>query len=265
MSRFRIAIGLCAICAALSVSVVQNAAAATNGTTGFTCKEVKGGPGTVGFKDAHCKETAEGEAVKYEHFAIPINTTTEGIGTNETTGGAKETEKLVSTISGVTVELQAKTVEGSGWGENKIAASGEHYAIGEAVTTLKEVAVTKPAEKGCKVKTGEVKTNKIKGTTLGMGMEGKAEPAEGTVFAAFSIEGCSIAALNGIYEVKGSIKCPSEGSTGICTQAATTAQGTLTMRGQKVGVEGTGTALSRDPALGEIAYTVVSGTTVQTP
>ena len=94
-------------------------------------------------------------------------------------------------------------------------------------------------------------------------MEGKLEPYEGTLFAQFEIEGCSIAALNGIYEVKGSIRCPGDGSTVECTRTATTAQGTLTLRGQKAGISVSTTATGRANS-GE-AYTALAVTTVETP
>ncbi len=254
MIKGRAAVGVCAVCAlVVSMAVVQSAVAATNGTTGFTCKESK--VGGAGFSDAHCT-AAVGTGAKFEHVAFAENVTTEG----RVTGGIA---KLHSVISGVEVELQATATEGIANGMNTKAANGEHFAQGTGATTYSGVTVTKPEGKGCKVSGGEIKTKELKGTSAGQGMAGKLEPAAGGLFAEFNIEGCSIAALNGKYEVKGSIVCSGEGSTVICTRAATTAQGTLTLRGQKAGIEVSTTATAR--ANSSEPYTPLAVTTIATP
>jgi hypothetical protein len=261
MFKARAVIGVCVVCAlAVGVVSVQGAAAAIKGTTGFTCKERKEAGG-AGFSDAHCKEAVETGA-KFEHVAIAQNQATEGRVTNTSTGGELVPARLKSVIAGVEVELQANKTVGEATGENKLSGE-EHFSEGTGKTTYSEVSVTKPAGKGCKVKGTEFSTNLLKGTSLGTGMEGKLEPAEGTKFGEFTIEGCSIAALNGLYEITGSIKCPGVGSTVLCTHAATTAQGTLKMRGQKAGVEVSTTATAR--ANSTEPFTPLAVTTVETP
>lgn len=256
------AVGVCVLCAlALGTVAVQSAAGATNGTTGFTCKEKKE-PGGAGFSDAHCKQ-AVGTGAKYEHVAIPEGVTTEGRLTNSTTGSELSAAVLVSTQSGVEEELRAKQVVGEATGKNTKTAGGEHFSEGTGKSTYKEVEITKPAGKGCKVKGEEIVSKALKGTSLGTGMEGKLEPAEGSTFAEFEIEGCSIGALNGLYKVEGSIRCIGEGSTATYTVAGVTAQGTFKLRGQKAGLgvstTATGRANSTEP------WTPLAVTTVETP
>jgi hypothetical protein len=242
MIRVKAVIGVCALCAfVFSAVAVQSAAGAVNGTTGFTCKEKKE-PGGVGFADAHCS-TAVGTGAKFEHVAIPEGVETKGTGTNAKTAGettASTLEKIRGSLSGVEVEIQATEAEATASGTNKLGA--EHYIEGTGVAKFSGVTVTKPAGKGCKVTGGTVTTKLLRATSLGQGMEGKLEPAEGTVFASVSIEGCSIASLNNTFPVTGSIKCPGVGATTSCTHAATTAQNTLKFGGTKVGVEGVATA-----------------------
>lgn len=253
---------LCLFCALfLGALTAQGAVAAIKGTTGFTCKKL--GPGH-NFTGAHCKESDfKAGAGEYEHIAIAANTKTEGQISSEITGGETQVGKLMSVIAGVAVEMQATTAENSATGENKVTEAGEHFSEGTGFTSFSGITVTKPAGKGCKVKGEKVVTTELRGTSLGQGMEGKLEPVTGTLFAKFEIEGCSVAALNGVYEVKGSIKCPGDGATVICTDAATTAQGTLTMRGSKTGVEVTTTASAR--ANSTEPYTPVAVTTIETP
>ncbi|HEV7564125.1 MAG TPA: hypothetical protein VGO24_11565, partial [Solirubrobacterales bacterium] len=219
-------------------------------------------PGGAGFSDQHCK-VGVGSGAKFEHVPVPENLTTEGRVTNTTTGGETQVARLLSTQSGVQEELQATGTLGEATGENKKAANGEHFIEGTGTTTYTGVTVTKPAGKGCKVKGGEVKTNLLRGTSAGQGMEGKLEPAVGETFAEFTMEGCTVAALNGIYKVTGSIKCSGEGATVLCTHNATTEQGTLRLRGQKAGVEVNTTATAR--ANNTEAFTPGGVTTVETP
>ncbi|HEV7562552.1 MAG TPA: hypothetical protein VGO24_03540 [Solirubrobacterales bacterium] len=262
--------GLCLLCAlAFSALAAQNANAATKGTTLFTCK--KTGPGG-GFTQAHCKASDAGSG-EYSHVAIAENTTTEITGTTEDTEGKPTVSKLGSVQAGVQEELQSKLghilpeVGGvKSWVTNtKDATTGEHYFAGEAWVQYTEVTVTKPAGKGCVVKTGQVTTNKLKFTTKGQGDFVKFEPAAGEVFTEFEIEGCSIAALNGLYALKGSIKAERDGATLILTHANTTAQGTLTLRGQKMGFETTTTTKGTDLKAGDAVDTPLSVTTVETP
>lgn len=259
---------------ALNVAPAQGEIEARPATTAFTCKKkvVEGGPG---FSKSHCKAAdAVGSGAGYEHVAIPANTRTEITVSNENTEGKTQVAKLRSTIAGVNLELQATGTHAEGWMENKIDTRlipttkpkvdthiPEPVFTGEAQTTYSGVTVTAPAGKGCKVKGEKIVTNKLRATSRESGMEGKLEPAEGETFFTFEIEGCSIAALNNGYSVTGSVKCPVDGATAVCTHTATTAQGTLKMLGQKAGVEVTTTFKGKDAAAGDSGYTPISPTT----
>lgn len=260
---------LCAL--AFSAFAAQSAAAATKGTTAFTCKEVATG---AQFSDAHCK-TAKAGGSGFAHVAIAQGTTTKITGTNETTGGAKQTALLRSTQSGVEEELQAKVVEGSGSLINTIDESGEHHVHATGTITYKEVSVTKPAGKGCEVyedtekaeegALGVVKTKEITGTSTGQGDRILIKPAVGEVFATFIITNCSLAALNGTYEVKGQLTATTEGATLVATEGDVTTQNTLKLRGQKAGLDGILTIKGKDETIPDTVYTPISVTTVETP
>jgi hypothetical protein len=259
MSRVKALAGICLVCAvAFGAVAVQSAAGA--GTTGFTCKEKKE-PGGVGFSDAHCTTAVETGA-KYEHVAIAENEKTEGRVTNEKTAEgttARTVAKLKGKIAGVGVELQATETEGLATGANKLGA--EHFIEGTGATEYRGVTVTLPAGRGCKVTGGTLTTNVLRGTSLGQGMEGKLEPASGVTFLTIPIEGCKEnSPPAGEYPVSGSIKCPNNGATVVCTHAATTAQGTLTFGGNVAGVEVATTATAR--ANSSQPWTPVAPTTV---
>lgn len=253
-------LALCALCAlALSAVAASSASAATKGTTGFTCVEEAGG-----FTDAHCKSAGSGN---FKHVAIPENTPTDSIVSNDTTKGEKAVERLKATVAGTALELTAKLVEGTAVGENKKdPVSGEHYSEAEAKTVFKEVTENLV---GCEVVgipggVETIETKALKATTKSQGDTGKISPKEGTVFAEFQLKGCVIAAT---YKVVGSLICPFAGVTASCTHAETTALKTLRLNsaaGPVVGIEGTGTAKAR--AVGSSGpYTPLSVTTVETP
>jgi hypothetical protein len=157
--------------------------------------------------------------------------------TNLTTGSEKVTTKLKSVQAGVTLELQSTTLTGTGTMENK-EEGGEMFVHNTGVITYKEVTVTAPAGKGCKVKGGEVVTNKVTGTSKGLKNQVKVTPATGETFAEFTVEGCSIAALNHVYTAKGSVTANMKGVTASTTHAGSTEANTLTLSGQKAGIEG---------------------------
>lgn len=261
MTGFKAIIALCLLCAAGSAVGIESAGAEIKGTTGFTCKEKKE-PGGAGFSGAHCKASdVVGTGAKYEHVAIAENVTTEGKAVNLATGGEKVTAKLMTTVAGIAFELQATETFGNATGTNKKAANGEHFIEGFGKTTYSGVTVTKPAGKGCKVKGGTIESRELRGTSVGM--EGKLEPAVGTTFLELTVEGCSTPSLNNTYVVSGSVSCPGDGATALCTEAATTAQGTLKFGGQKTGVEQTTTATGRANSSEE--FTPLAVTTVETP
>lgn len=270
MTGRRAILGLCVLCTfALSAVAAQNASAVT-GTTLFTCNAVaEGAETTKGFKDAHCTEpvgngTTGGKQVKFEHVESAQDTTTELKGTTINTAGASTPTTLKATISGINVEIRAELshlIEGSVTNK-KDATTGEHYFEGSAKTKDTNTIVISPAGKGCVIKGGEIETNKLKLTTLGQGMTIKVEPAAGAVLSEFTIEGCSIAALNGVYKLEGSYKCVPNGATETCSETEITAQGTLKLRGQKAGIDSVYTTEAKDPI--DLTFKPISNTTVVT-
>ncbi|HET7444296.1 MAG TPA: hypothetical protein VFJ57_06530 [Solirubrobacterales bacterium] len=262
MNGHRSVVGLCLLCAlAFSAFAAQFAAAATNGTTAFTCKNE--GPGHA-FSKAHCAP-ADAVGGEYEHVAIPEGTSTQVVGTAGTTEGAKEVTKLKGTLAGVVVEIQAKGLDLEGTLTNSKAESGEHFVHGEGKVIYTEASVTAPAGKGCKVKGGKVETKQIVSTSAGQGDALNFTPASGTTFTEFAIEGCSISGLNHTFPVSGSVSGATDGATIKFTHAETTAQNTLKFGGQKTGIEGSITLNGRDPVLEETVFTPLSATTVETP
>jgi hypothetical protein len=287
MNGRRAVIGLCMLCALmLSGVAAQSASAVTKGTTAFTCKKGVGvGPET--FAKEHCKKSdGPGE---YGHFEFKEkeneNTTTEIEVTNAKTNAATngpETTLFQETIGGVPLELQGKTVTGTGTLTNKKdPTTGEHYIEGTATYAYHEVTVTKP-EKGCKVFTDETatKTPGTEGTVdvhLDFTSKGQGDfinftPAASTkpgteAFATFFISGCSpaVPAIEGTWEITGSAKCPTDGATIKCSHTEITTQNTLKGKGNKAGIQGPITILGRDPTLKEVTYTPLSTTTVETP
>ncbi|HEX5610837.1 MAG TPA: hypothetical protein VFX45_12190 [Solirubrobacterales bacterium] len=254
----RAIIGSCLLCALLaSLFAVQGASAA--GTTGYTCVKGKGE-----LRGEHCLTSGTAPA-EYGHVAVPVNTTTEGTVTNETTSGVKDSGKLKATIAGVAITLTATGANGSGWGTNA-EEGGEMFAHGEGTTTFTGVTATG----SCKVFTdsgagkgeeGVIHTEPLKATSKGQGDSGKLEPKEGTVFARFILEGCVNSGINGTYTVTGSIKPTTlEGSTVSYTHANTTEQNTLRLNGTiKAGVEIATTGRGRANA--SEAYTPGGATT----
>lgn len=271
MTGSRAAAGLCLIWALALGALAPGAAA--EGTTAFTCKKVTPAEHTAGFKDAHCKNVTSAFA-EYEHFEIPAGTKTEVSGTNQRTEGeAASTWSLQSSVGGVELELQATGLSVSGSMTNSINGV-EHLASGTGSAVFTGVKVTKPAGKGCIVKTDEipakvpgaeaiVDTRFLKATTAGQGDAVKFEAVEGGVLASFFIEKCTIAMLNKTYEVTGSVvSTNSNGATVDFSEEATTKLGTLKLNGVTAGIEGSLTLSGRDPTLKETQYTPLSATTI---
>jgi hypothetical protein len=211
---------------AFAISAVAAQGALAN--QAYTCVP---GVGNLDFKDAHCKTKVPKPTGNFGHVLVTKKTTITG--SNETEGGATEPTKLASVQSGVELELESTELTGTGTMENKAT-----WAEGTGVITYKKVVVTKPAGKGCKVKGGEVVTNSLKATTEGLTEQLKFTPATGTVFAEFTVEGCSIAALNHVYKAEGSTIGKTEGATTRFTKAETKKQATLKLSGQVAELEG---------------------------
>jgi hypothetical protein len=236
MTARRAVIGLCVMCAFLvSAFAAQGASAANN--TAYRCVATATTANAT-FKTPDCKVTGMEPGSDYLHEPIPANTSTTLTGTGGLT-------KLASTISGVAVELQSTSVSGSGSMENT-EVGGEMLAKGTGTINYAGVTVTKPAGKGClayeksgKTNEGKVSTNLLKASTAGLTHALSFTPNEGSTFATFFIEGCSIAALNGEYVVTGSVTSTEIiGTSTKFTHANTTTQGTLKLRGQVAGIEG---------------------------
>lgn len=267
----RTILGLCTLCALVFSAIGAQGASAVSGTTAFTCKKVTPAAGTAGFKDEHCKEAVSSNA-NFEHVAIAQETTTKFTSSNNTTGSEKSIIRLKAVLAGIEFEVSANVAAGSGWLTNAVDEK-EHYVHGEGTVTFSEVKVTKPAGKGCEVFTDNngveegvetVMTHQLKGTTTGQGDRVKIEPATGQTLAAFFVTNCTIPALNGTYEVTGSLTGTTNGATLIFTHADVTAQGTLKLRGQKAGLDGSFTFKGKDEKAGDTEYTPLTVTTVET-
>lgn len=262
MTRRKVAVCACLLCAFFtSALAAQGAAAATNGTTAFTCRNE--GPEHA-FSKAHCAP-ADAVGGEYEHVAIPESTTTDVVGTAGTTEGAKEVTKLKSAFGGIVLEVQAKGLDLEGTLTNSKAGSGEHFIHGEGKVIYTEASVTAPAGKGCKLKGGKVETKPISSTSAGQGDALKFTPTSGEVFTEFEVEGCMITGLNGVYKVTGSVKGTPDGATLKFGHTETTSQASLILRGQKAGLESSITLNGRDPVLEETVFSPLSVTTVETP
>ncbi|HEX6667084.1 MAG TPA: hypothetical protein VF081_10875 [Solirubrobacterales bacterium] len=281
MNGRRAIVGLCMLCALLTSAFAAQSASAITGTTAFTC--VKGAK-PEDRKGEHCLEIEPLIANKeYGHVPIAQDTTTELTGTNEKTEEgttAASTGRLRLTIAGVPLELGATGVDGSGWMENKVAASGEHYAHGKGTITFTGVKVTKPEGRGCKVFTdsdlgvkgeeGVVHTRELTATTE---LQKAGEPhflnfkaADGGNFANFYVEceeGKKIPAIEGTWSCSGSVKGQPNGATTVFTHATVTTENLLKCKGTKSGIEGKLTLSSRAKGSGG-AFTPLAATTVAT-
>jgi hypothetical protein len=262
-------IGLCLLSALLAGSfAASSATAATKGTTAFTCKET--GPGG-GFTKAHCKASDAGSG-NFSHVAIPQNTKTELIATNESTGGELVPSQLMQgfgdTLTGVAAE-----VSGSGVLTNAIDAStGEHYLHGEI--TLTYTGITESEGSGCEAYTdnggekggkGVIHTTSLTFTSKGQGDYVKIFPIEGAPFATVILSNCKVEALNGTYKWIGSMKCPFDGATILCNKDEITTAKTLrvnTASGPAAGFFGSITLKGRESPLD--SYKPISATTVET-
>ncbi|HEX5609269.1 MAG TPA: hypothetical protein VFX45_04155 [Solirubrobacterales bacterium] len=261
MTGRRAIVGLCMLCALL-VSAFAAQGASAVGTTGYTCNTTGTAVGTK-FSDAHCKTSnVNGE---FRHVEIPKGTTTELTVSNETTEGVKDNTLFKFTIAGSAISFTGTTTSGSGWMTNA-EEGGEMFAHGEGTATYTGIT----ASGGCKVFTdsgagkgeeGVIHTEPLKGSTKGQGDSVKFEPAAGTVFARFLLEGCTNTGVNGTYTVTGAIKSTTvNGATVNFTHADTTTQNTLKLNATiKMGLEGTVTFKSRLNS-GQ-SYTPLSATT----
>jgi hypothetical protein len=236
---------LCAL--VVSAFAAQGASAAN--TTAFTCVNT----GTA-FKGAHCLTTGSAsQTFSHAEFKEKVGealNTTAITGTNANTASettAARPTKLHVTIGGAELELEASGTGGSGTLNNR--ETGEFWSEGSGTIEYTGVTVLKPAGKGCKVLTDTEAGGKgaegqvdafVKATTKGQEDFVKFEPKNAALFASFWVE-CTAklgAPLEGTWEITGSVKCPTEGATIVCTGAATTALNTLKAKGNKAGIDG---------------------------
>jgi hypothetical protein len=246
MNGRRAVVGLCMLCALL-VSAFAAQSASAVGTTAYTC--VKGGGINPTYNTAHCRPT-DG-AGEWSHKAIANGTTTELQGNGNNEKGEPITGFLVSTAFGATVELEGKTVSGSGTMTNS-EEGGEMIASGSGTITFTNVSVVKPAN--CKVQTdgplkeklesGVIHTEALKATTKGQADRLKFEPVTAPNFARFWIStnlpppAAACPLDNNTFTVTGSVTGVPNGATTNFTEADTTAQNTLKLNGAKAGLSG---------------------------
>ncbi len=265
MTGRRAMFGLCMMCALVFSAIAAQAASA--GQTAFTCVA------SAAVKDHptdHCVPSEKGTGANFGHTAITEETHAKlsNEKTNATTNGPTNSI-LKETIAATNLELVATGVEGLGTlrNEEKGGATGmQATATSDANgITYTGVTVAAPAEKGCKVfedKGGVpgtekvVKTKPVTGRTIVTGAvhEVVIEPVTPTVFATFFIEGCSAVvpeALRGKWEITGSIKCPTNGATIVCSHGSITTQNTLKGKGSKAGLEGKATITAGKLPVGE--------------
>ncbi len=249
MTGRRAIFGLCMSCALVFSAFAAQAASA--GQTAFTCVE---SASTKQFASAHCVPGESGS--KFGHVAITEETHAKfsNANTNATTNGPSNWI-LKETIAGTNVEIESTgVVEGLGTLKNS-EVGGEMRASATSVATggaANGVIVKAPAGKGCKVyednggvpgTEGVVKPQPLTGRTIVTGAthETVIEPVTPTVFMTYFIQECSAAvpeAIRGKWEITGSIKCPTNGATIVCSHASITTQNTLKGKGSKAGLEG---------------------------
>jgi hypothetical protein len=247
MNGHRTVVGFCMLCALL-ISAVGAQSASAVGTTTYTC--VKGGGGGTTYNTAHCRPS-DG-AGEYSHKSIENGLTTETRQNNKDHNGTLIPGTLVSTVFGTTVEMKVETVTGEGTSTNS-EEGGEMFSSGSATMTMSNITVVKPAN--CKVQTdgpgkekgedGVVHSEPLKATTKGQGDRVKLEPAAGTIFARYWMEGASCPLKETTFTLTGSVTSVPNGATGNFTEADTTAQNTLKLNGSKAGVSGSLTSEGR--------------------
>lgn len=273
MSRRRAVIGLCALCALLvSAFAAQGAAAATKGTTLFTCSS---SAAVKDFKSEHCvpgeSGTGFGHVEVAEKTATPFTASNEK--TNPETNGATPWI-LKTTVSGSATETVATGAHLIGTLENAKEATGEHKVVGKGIV-LKFTGVTEKLL-GCVV-TGipggveNIETRPLTATTTGQGDAIKFTPEEGNLITEYSLTkggggGCPWGEF--VSKLVGSVVCKPSGATINCNHTEMTTAGTLrcgSATGPKVGLDGKVTVTGGTEAQkNEGKTTPLSVTTVET-
>lgn len=246
MTGRRVALGISVLCAlAFGAVAVASASAAPTGYTAFTCEHVA--PGTGNFQKPHCLP-GDGGIGDYTHH--PVTTVTTISVTNANTASetkAAQPSVFKGAISGVQTTVVCTGLGGSGKLENKINGEEMYVEVTELIITYTGCTVTAPAGKGCIVKekgvTGEgvIVTNKLTATTKEQGMDLQISRSGEAVLALIPIEGCAPGPAKGTYPLGGSLKVTeieASGGTLTTTHAEITTQNTVTLAGQKAGLEG---------------------------
>lgn len=256
MIRRKAVIGLSVLCA-LAFCAVAAASASAKGTTVFTCSK---SATTKSFHDAHCTETSG--TLEYGHIAVPAGESTE-LKVEGTTS-----QVLKGSISGVSVELSATTVElkpeTMGTIVNTDHGTEPMDFSGKGTFTYTGVKVLKPSGKGCVVKEEMVSTEPLTFTSIvgegatKTGVEFTPAAGKGQPFAEITIEKCSTTSLNGTFSLKGSLVGTPHGATLNFTEASTAG---LTIGGNAATLNGSTTVLGRKST--DSSYTPLSVTTTE--
>ena len=239
MTRRRFSLCLCILSAVAFSAIAAETALA--GQTAFTCVSTAS---ILEFKTNHCVPGETGTAFGHVSFTEETHAKFSNERTDEKTEKATATT-LKQEISATKVEIKAAgAIEGLGALRNEeldseMRASAESNTSGIAYNGVK---VEAPAGKGCKVfedkggvkgAEGIIKTQPVKGHTTATGAvdEVVIEPVTSELFATFFLEctpGLGVPeAIEGTWEVSGSLKCPSHGATIACVHQEITGQKTL--------------------------------------
>lgn len=193
-------------------------------------------PETGAYSDAHCVNKSGSGG--FNLVEIPSGTETSTTATNEKTASetkAAAPEKMKGSLSGLETEFECTGAAGTG-----TLVSGTSSSTATGTLTYSGCKVLKPSGRGCKIAGGSITTNSLRSTTAGQtGSNVKVEPASGTVLGSVTLESClANKPPNTTYSTTGSFIASTSGATQTTTEAAITAQGTLTLGGNPVGTEG---------------------------
>jgi hypothetical protein len=236
MSGRRAAIGLSLLCALVFSAIsVSSAAAATEGTTAFTCsKEVT----TKTFVGEHC---LSGTGTKeYGHKAFTGATTIAGTNAKtETETTAAKAAMLNAKLAGVGVTIACTTVSSTGSEVNNLEGEKHDIKGSGIVISYSGCTVPEPASQHCSVANGgTITTNSLTSTSTNTSIV--FSPPASEIFANILLTGCLTSGLNGVnFPAKGTVAATPNGATLETTEAASTS--TLTVGGNPAGLAQTET------------------------
>ncbi|HUB98606.1 MAG TPA: hypothetical protein VMS11_02160 [Solirubrobacterales bacterium] len=263
---------LMALCAlSFSAIAAQSAAAATNGTTAYTCtSDAK----TKDFKTEHCVPGETGTA--FGHVEVPPGEITEAKLSNAKTDSTttKPTNfSLHSTIGGAKFTITATGVNAEGLLENNQLGSGEHFT--EAATASIELTGVTTSNPNCAVEglpggLGVIKTKVVGLNTKEHGMGIRLFAAVAGLIAEFRVvkSGAMVCAQAGTYPVVGTATGIPNGATIKFDETETTNSGALHIgneAGPVVGLNGLITVTAKKKGADDATTKPISPTTVATP